>query len=318
MLKKPSVLLSSYGSIQSFYNPHHLCVVTSPSPSPSQLQETRTVSRPSGRRKPQWRGYADVRSAKPSSNRSDDLQWPDLPSATSVPTPYQIFQQKKGAPYSKRRFYELVKLYHPDRYATEQDPSSPDFLSHAVRLERYRLVVAANDILSNPAKRGAYDRYGAGWNGQPELGAQNQNWGQAAGSGWSGFQDNASPAQNATWEDWERWYQRDAKGKQEPLYFSNSAFISLIAICAALAGIGQATRVGDYSRTFLEQIEAVHEDCSKDIQRRRKESLGFVGQKDERIQSFLKNRDASGYAIPDTTDGGYRKLLPAPGDHVKD
>lgn len=312
MLRKPNILLSSYGSLQTLYGPHHPCAATSPPPSRS--QECRTVNRPCRRRRPQWRGYADVRSSKAA---SDDLQWPDLPSATSLPTPYQIFQQKRGAPYSKRRFYELVKLYHPDRHALEHDPSSPGFLSPAVRLERYRLVVAANNILSDPAKRGAYDRYGAGWNGQPELGAPKHNWSQATGTGWSGFQDNASPAQNATWEDWERWYRRDAKGKQEPLYFSNSAFVSLIAIFAALAAIGQATRVGDYSRTFLEQIEAVHEDCSKDIQRRRKESHTFTN-KDERLQSFLRNRDASGYAITDSTDAGYRKLLPPPETHVKD
>ena len=312
MLKKPSIFLSSYGSLQSFHSPHHPCAATSPLP--YRAQEYRTVNRSCRQRTPQWRGYADMRSTKAS---SDNLQWPDLPSTTSIPTPYQIFQQKRGAPYSKRRFYELVKLYHPDRHAQEQNPSSPDFLSPAVRLERYRLVVAANNILSDPAKRGAYDRYGAGWNGQPELGAQKHNWSHTAGTGWSGFQDNASPAQNATWENWERWYRRDAKGKQEPLYFSNSAFVSLIAIFAALAGIGQATRVGEYSRTFLEQIEAVHEDCSKDIQRRRKESHMFTN-KDERMQSFLRNRDASGYAITDSTDAGYRKLLPPPEGHFKD
>ena len=311
MLKKPSILLSSYGSLQSCYSPHHPCAATSSPPSPP--QEHRTVRRLCCRREPQWRGYADVRSSKPT---SDNLQWPDLPSATSIPTPYQIFQQKRGAPYSKRRFYELVKLYHPDRHAQEQNLSSPDLLSPAVRLERYRLVITANDILSDPAKRGAYDRYGAGWNGQPELGAQKHDWSQAAGTGWSGFQDNASPAQNATWEDWERWYRRDAKGKQEPLYFSNSAFVSLIAIFAALAGIGQATRVGDHSRTFLEQIEAIHEDCSKDIQRRRTESHTFIN-KDERMLSFLRNRDASGYAITDSTDIGYRKLSPPPEGPVK-
>lgn len=312
MLKKPSILLSSYGSLQSFYSPNHPCAATSPSP--SRPQDNRTVNRPCRRRKPQWRGYAHVRSTNAA---SDGLQWPDLPSATSIPTPYQIFQQKKSAPYSKRRFYELVKLYHPDRYTQEQNPSGPDFLSPAVRLERYRLVVAANNILSDPAKRGAYDRYGAGWNGQPELGAQKHNWGQAAGTGWSGFQDNASPAQNATWEDWERWYRRDAKGKPEPLYFSNSAFVSLIAVFAALAGIGQATRVGEYSRTYMEQIEAVHEDCSKDIQRRRRESHTFTN-KDERMQSFLRNREASCYAVPDSTDAGYPKLLAPPEGHVND
>ena len=250
-----------------------------------------------------------MRSDTSAAGKADDLRWPDLSPGTAIPTPYQIFRQKKSAPYSKRRFYELVKLYHPDRHAHGEDSSSPNNCSHAVKLERYRLIVAANNILSDPVKRYAYEKYGAGWNGHPEVGGLKNNWGQASGTGWSGFDHNSSPAQNATWEDWEKWYQRDAKGKQEPLYFSNGGFLSLIAIVAALGGIGQVTRVGDHSRTFLEQIEGVHDDCSKDLRRRKKESQGF-GNKDERIQSFLKMRDPIGYGITDPKEEGYRRLLP--------
>ena len=84
----------------------------------------------------------------------------------TIPTPYQIFGQKKDSPYSKRKFYELVKLYHPDRH---DYGSSGNLPSYTTKLERYRLIVAANDILSNPVKRAAYDRYGSGWNGQPDA-----------------------------------------------------------------------------------------------------------------------------------------------------
>lgn len=97
--------------------------------------------------------------------------------------------------------------------------------------------------------------------------------------------------------------------KQEPLYFSNSAFVSLIVLFAALGGFGQVSRVGGYSKSLLEQVESVHDDCSKDLKRRR---LGedMVGvneggggepaiqrtKKDERIHTFLKVRDPVGYA----------------------
>lgn len=314
MLKKPSILLSSYGNLYSLYLPHHTPIgASSVNPQP---QRPGSAYFPCGRRKAQWRTFAQLRSEKPHSDRHQHLPWPDLPSATAIPNPYQIFQQKKNAPYSKHRFYELVKLYHPDRHGHEQNPSSINFLSEAVKMERYRLVVAANDILSDPAKRSAYDRYGAGWNGRTDSDLSKHNWSHNTGTTrWSGFHDNASPAGNATWEDWERWYQRDARGKQEPVYFSNGGFLSLIVIVVALGSLGQATRVGDYSRTFLEQIEAVHDDCSKSIQHRRKDSQGF-GSRDERLQSFLRSRDQSGiplgYGVTDPKEESYRRLLSPP------
>ena len=241
------------------------------------------------------------------------LRWPEMTSANTIPTPYQIFNQKKGSHYSKKRFYELVKLYHPDRHDLD---TSNDGLSYATKLERYRLVVAANDILSDPIKRGAYDTYGAGWNGHPDVtrprdaSDSTASWGGSSGRGWSG--GPSGPSQNATWEDWERWYQRDAKGPQEPRFVSNSAFVGLIVIFAALGGIGQATRVGNYSMSFLEQRDALHDNISKDLIRRRTETTTAYGSREERIHSFLKQRDPLGYSITNPREEGYRKLLPAP------
>ena len=204
-----------------------------------------------------------------------------------------------------------MKIYHPDRSSSDESSPHTSCLSHAVRLERYRLIITANDILSDPAKRSAYDRYGTGWDGRPEArsGTEKYKW----GTGFSGFHDNDSPARNATWEDWERWYQRDQtqKPKQEPLYFSNGGFLSLIVFVAILGGLGQVNRVGELSKSFLEQVEAMHDETSKDLRRRRKESLGF-GNKDERVRNFLKSRDPVGYGVSDPKEEGYRKSLPEP------
>ncbi|MCJ1367332.1 hypothetical protein MMC16_006464 [Acarospora aff. strigata] len=323
MLKKPSILLSSYGSFHTLCCPHHQVHSTSPSFAAQRSSPSLTLTH-RGRKLPQYRTYADVHlnASNDVSNKNDNnLQWPEPPNSTKIPTPYQIFQQRKDSPYSKHRFYELVKLYHPDR----PHPACTYPISHATRLERYRLVVAANTILSDPLKRTAYDRYGAGWNGAPEIGSSRHGphgWATTAGTGWASYTGPDSPAHNATWEDWERWYQRDihSNGKgarpppQEPLYFSNSVFVSLIVLFAALGSFGQVTRVGDYSRTFIEQIESVHDDCSKDLMRRRRRELltgsdmGGNKDRDERIQNFLKMRDPDGSA----GEEGYRRLLPAP------
>lgn len=240
-------------------------------------------------------------------------RWPEVTSANAIPTPYQIFGQKKGSAYSKKRFYELVKQYHPDRHDLD---TSDGGLSYSTKLERYRLVVAANDILSDPVKRGAYDCYGAGWNGSPDVvGPRDSSdgpatWGTYSGRGWGG--GPGGPSQNATWEDWEKWYQKDAKGPQEPRFVSNSAFVGLIMLFAAIGGIGQATRAGSYGISFLEQRDALHDNISKDLMRRRKETTTIYGSREERIHSFLKQRDPEGYGLINPKEESYRKLLPPP------
>ena len=204
-----------------------------------------------------------------------------------------------------------MKLYHPDRHNCD---GMPDEIPIGTKLERYRLVVAANDILSDPVKRSAYDYYGAGWNGQPEVkGARDpsntvHNWDRYSEDGWGG---RGSPFQNATWEDWEKWYDREEKKKQKPTYLSNGAFVGFIVICVALGGIGQATRVGNYSMNFIEQRNALHDEISKDLVRRRKESNEY-GNRDERVHSFLKQLDTFGYRTIDPEEVSNGKPLPAP------
>lgn len=242
--------------------------------------------------------------------RSNDLPWPKLPSATAIPTPYQILRTKKGALYSRHRYYELAKLYHPDRHGHDNGQLDINSLSGAVKMERYRLVVSAHEILSDPTRRSAYDATGAGWNGRPEHGAPKYHWGSNNESRWSGFDTNDSPFRNATWEDWEKWYMRD-NVKQEPVYFSNGGFLMLVITVVFLGGFGQSIRVGDYSDVFQRQVEKAHDDASKILRRKRGESTGF-GNNDERLHHFLSSRDPRGYGVSNPTEEGYRKLLPDP------
>ena len=293
LLKKPSVLVSSYAGIHNFNCPNPQQQIYTSSNS---LDHRRPLSTPP---QPlpctQRRGYAGGAEER----ETDGLRWPEARQHAALPTPYQIFCQRKGSAYSKRRFYELVKLYHPDRHASHLEHDASRGLSRLTRLERYRLVVAANDILSDPVKRNAYDRYGAGWNGLPEASRSwRQNttaYGHGSGGGSHGGWGHAdsSPSQNATWEDWERWYQRDTKRPQQPLFFANGAFVSLIVMLAALGGVGQATRVGNYSMSFLEEVDRHHDETSKDLIRRRRETTTAYGHRDERIESFLRMRDPS-------------------------
>lgn len=250
------------------------------------------------------RSYADLRSGKPPSDLPEYLQWPKLPSVTAVPTPYQIFSLKKDAPYSKQRFYELVMLYHPDRHHCA---TSTELLPARVKTERYLLIVAANDILSDPVKRSAYDRYGFGWSKHTDVKAPDHHGRHRTSTKWSGFDTNDSPLRNATWEDWEKWYQRNTRRKQQPKHISDGAFLSLIVIVAALAGIGQAT-ARDRSTSILAQYEAVHEDCSKNIRNRKIASYEFENQQD-RVQRFLQTRGPYPHETLTSGDENDKKLF---------
>jgi len=246
------------------------------------------------------------------------LRWPELTSANTIPTPYQIFNQKKGSPYSKRRFYELVKLYHPDRHDYD---TSQEGLSYTTKLERYRLVVAANDILSDPVKRSAYDTYGAGWNGQPDvLDFRDRSPSSARHGPYGWGSDPRGPSQNATWEDWERWYQREERtgGPQEPRFVSNSAFVGFIVMFAIVGGIAQATRLGSYSMNFMEQTDALHDNMSKHLMQARRETKDFDGTRDERIHEFLKQRYPTSFASAARNDEEYKKLRVQAEDRLRE
>lgn len=224
--------------------------------------------------------WAAQRSSTSESSSNDSLPaWPEAKN----PTPYEIFSQSKSAPYSKKKFYDLVKHYHPDRHIHHTLPSQ-NVLSHAVKLERYRLIVAANSILCDPAKRRAYDLYGAGWD---EKSAMTNAAYREADRAWR--QQAGSAAHNATWEDWQRWHERrNGSEKQMPMYMSNGMFVAVLAVFVVFGSWGQATRAGSNSVQLLEMRENKHNDISEEMWRRKKEKE--VLSREDRVDIFLRQR----------------------------
>ncbi|KJZ78740.1 hypothetical protein HIM_02131 [Hirsutella minnesotensis 3608] len=82
--------------------------------------------------------------------------WP----TTATPSPYEVLNIEPNSRYSKTNFRRLVKLYHPDLC---RDAHATTNVPRATCLERYRLVVAANELLGDLGKRRAYDAYNVGW-----------------------------------------------------------------------------------------------------------------------------------------------------------
>ncbi|KAF2155362.1 hypothetical protein K461DRAFT_112072 [Myriangium duriaei CBS 260.36] len=241
----------------------------------------------------------------------------------TCPTPYQIFAISKTAPYSKTRFYELVKLYHPDRNGTCQNDalrSVSSGISHDIKLERYRLIVAAHTILSDPVKRSAYDRWGAGWAGRTDIGTpwNPQHNAQGDAGPFTQWHDRANSDiwANATWEDWERWREKhdphdgQASERQSPLFMSNSTFISVILVLAAVGSSWNYNRAENEGTRFLAARDAVHDQASKELRKVRQSTNQRP--KDERIDWFVKNREASllGVGVDEVREEKAKHVLP--------
>lgn len=190
-------------------------------------------------------------------------------------------------------FYDLVKIYHPDRHRHAAHVHS---LSHTARLERYRLVVAANQILSDPTKRRAYDLYGSGWGGMQNM----ENLYRSADRGWRDVPGN--PSMNATWEDWERWYGErsgDQKEQQQPVFMSNQLFAGVLCIFVLLGSLGQARRATTNTMSIVEMRDQNHAAISHDIRKRQSEQAAL--NRSERINSFLRQRDGWAMASSPTS-----------------
>ncbi|KAH8777390.1 hypothetical protein F5883DRAFT_600933 [Diaporthe sp. PMI_573] len=296
LLKKPTIALCTSGSLSSALSLPAAASITSSIGPPSTSTSTSTPKSPST----QWRSsrrYATVRD-EPRRN-DDDPASPTWPKSKN-PTPYEIFDQAKSTPYSKKTFYQLVKLYHPDRHAHAHTPGPDGSITQKAKLERYRLVVAANDILSDPTKRRAYDLYGAGWGGTSEM--SNTAY-READRAWRAQAGTA--AHNATWEDWERWHwennsrRRDgAAGRSEPRYMSNGLFVMTICVFVLIGGWGQATRAGNHGMYLVEMQEKKDVHISEEMWRRRREKAMLT--REDRIENFLRSREGWDTAINDS------------------
>ncbi|KAI8946054.1 hypothetical protein F4801DRAFT_593671 [Xylaria longipes] len=215
---------------------------------------------------------------KRSSSATAGYTWP----TSLYPTPYEVLAHPRDARYDKALFYELVKIYHPDRIQTAAHSSIP----HSIRLERYRLVVAANEILSDSAKRRAYDLYGAGWNGNRTL----QSLYREADRSWRNEPGNAS--RNATWEDWERWrHERDGeKQPQTPVFMSNELFVIVLCSFVVVGSFAQARRASASTLNVVEMRDQQHAAISNDMRLRQNEQAPL--NRHERVESFLRQRDS--------------------------
>lgn len=225
-----------------------------------------------------------------------DLSWP----SSSSFTPYDVFKQDRKAPYSKSRYYELVKIYHPDRPCHDH-PLCKD-IAPEVRLQRYRLVVAAHEILSDPTRRAAYDLSGEGWALHPR-----HNQGPTPSWARSGSSDYGPIHTNATWEDWERWRNRH-QPKQQHLV-DNRTFTIFIILLTLLGGAMQASWITRFSSGYETKLQEINSESTRFLTGRRENTVNQMASNEAKVQHFLIRRDPSGYGLKGEEQPVYQQLL---------
>lgn len=229
------------------------------------------------------------------------LRWPDAEKPHKTPTPYQILRCRRGDAYSKHRFYALVKLYHPD--ACHASPAIAQLPLH-VRLERYRMLVTAHDILSDMEKRKAYDAWGSGWAGHHTTPAapHHSDW------NYDPRRWTTDPRSNATWEDWERWHcENDGNHNADDrtVQMSNFTFMALIFAFISIGGVVQGTRFSTFNNSAIERRDQIHREASIEYRRSKNATLSASGDRDERIRTFLEHRESTVAG-----EQSYQRLLP--------
>ncbi|KAK1983633.1 DnaJ domain-containing protein [Colletotrichum cereale] len=210
----------------------------------------------------------------------DPTLWPRAP----FPSPHDILGAEPGRPYSKKHFHRLVKLYHPDLHSLNE--ADLHAISQATRNERYRLVVEANEILSDPQKRLLYERYGLGW-----VLSEKEDSPYSCRAAGTYARNDSQP------------FGQDGSGQQTPLFAPNG-MIAIVLVAIAMAGaIVQLERARKAQWDIKTRDKVLHESISRNLR-------GLAGQlegkpRDMRILEFLARRELGRWKVGEVAMLGF-------------
>ncbi|KAK0548463.1 hypothetical protein OC846_004474 [Tilletia horrida] len=235
------------------------------------------------------------------SSSSADMPAGDLafPSHIRNPTPYEIFHLPKTATPAqiKARYYDLVKIFHPDRHLCAPGPSSsahpqPESKKNEIE-DRFKLIVRAYELLGTPSRRRSYDRMGIGW-------TDNYNpWRDRGRAGWEHRGDPASGGHDRF--GWQRRRSSEAEDayfygfaarqhqqqNQGPRYLPNAHFISVLVLITWSVAAIQYARLSSQAARATQLRDRVHLDAAHSLRTARE---GAKGEEGRRRMDALRRR----------------------------
>lgn len=199
------------------------------------------------------------------------------------PDPYEIFHlaHTANAAEIKTRYYELVKIYHPDKL---EHPSAAD-------QERFRKIVAAYDILGDKAKRNAYDHGRPTWvgHGAPQRRPHGSytGWRPMNARDWESFYENQRSDKN----DAEDSLQGDIKNNMTALIAFGAVILYILVNTWRFDRSSRQLRSADTDRQLkigqeLRDIEFMANNLSPEL---RKEL--FLGAREGQYDKVQMMRD---------------------------
>lgn len=253
-----------------------------------------------GRRSPFPSSHCPLRHFSTSARRSNSIK------SRHPSSPYDVLRVPRTASQAeiKLQYYDLVKRLHPDRRrsaapgVSESEGSSDikgkgklkasEAGEDSTADEEFRRVVKAYELLSEPKKRNAFDRYGFGWD--PSFSNASPmgfgTFGAADRSEWSEIQRRQAWAGRAhTWwatHDQTGWQNRQQAARDDEFFYSrgqfhghhdgkpryapNSQFIALVAITTWTLAIFQFNRLSNQAAQASALADKKHLDAANSLQ----------------------------------------------------
>jgi curved DNA-binding protein CbpA len=209
---------------------------------------------------------------------SNEIRWPK----SSNPTPYEIFDLPSTASPAeiKKRYYQLVKLYHPDSCAVSTEAQQD-------RQQRFRQVVQANELLSAARKRRMYDTYGYGW------GDTNVNDIMGDPAHWKGeYEGRFRAAKDSPRRTADGNFEGFPNGSRaQPYYTSNGNFAGGIVVIMILIGVLQFSHVQSSAQKASDRRLVHHQRASLNLRNARSHAKTFG--RGEMIEAFQQRRDVN-------------------------
>ncbi|KAI0339754.1 hypothetical protein BDW22DRAFT_1380502 [Trametopsis cervina] len=196
------------------------------------------------------------------------------------PTPHQIFHLSSTATQQdiKARYFDLVKIYHPDSPHSRQVPSS-------VRHARFQSITYAYDVLRGKASR---QHLGDTWNDSVYAELERRRRYRPSTHGGTRASSGSNRGWGAgefafSWDD----YTDNARSRSKTLDGANDQWKDKVILCAAVLAVGAAI-FPSIMYISPQQTDNRHRSAASNLAEARREAREFGMERRAEIRKRVK------------------------------